>query len=456
MQRDVIVIGSGQAGVPLAARLAETGRSVVLAERSHLGGTCVNYGCTPTKTMIASARAAHVARTAGALGVDVASVRVDLAAVVDRKDAMVEAWREGVARRLERAGDRLDMVRGHARFTGPRTVRIGADDYTAETVIVNTGARPVVPEIDGLDSVDWLDNAGLMEIRDLPSRLLVIGGGYIGCELGQAFRRFGSDVTIVDHNESLLDREEAELSQALEGVFREEGIALKLGTGVARVAPADAGGVRLTLENGDHVTGSHLLVATGRRPNTDDLGVEAAGLELDERGAIVTDDRYQTGAEGIYAVGDVMGGPQFTHAAWDDHRILFDLLNGDDRRTRIDRIIPYAVFTDPQLARVGLSEREAVERGVAHECATLPFDRVARARETGREAGVMKVLIDPENERVLGASILGAEAAELIHVFVAVMSARASARALVDAEMVHPAFAEGLQTLVMELERYAL
>lgn len=456
MHCDVMVIGSGQAGVPLAARLAELGRSVVLAERAELGGTCVNYGCTPTKTMIASARAAHVARTAGALGVEVGDVRVDLAAVVDRKEAMVRRWRESVAKRLERAGDRLTVVRDHARFTGPRTARVAGVEYTADTIIVNTGARPVKPDIAGLDEVAWLDNVRLMELRQLPSRLVVIGGGYVGCELGQAFRRFGSAVSILDRNDHLLAGEDVEISEALEAVFEEESIDFRPASRVERVARPGDGRVRVSLEGGEDVVGSHLLIATGRTPNTDDLGAEAAGLELDDEGAIVVDDRYRTSVDGVYAVGDVTGGPQFTHASWDDHRILFDLLRGDDRRTRADRLVPYAVFTDPQVARVGISEREARERGVRHEAVSLPFGHVARARETGREAGVMKVLIDPETERILGASLVGAEAGELIHVFAVAMVAGAPASALVDAEMVHPTFTEGVQMVVMQLERYAL
>ncbi len=452
MECDVIVIGSGQAGVPLAARLAEAGRSVALFERSHLGGTCVNYGCTPTKTVIASARAAHVARTAAPFGVRVESVRVDLDAVVDRKEAVVREWRDGVASRLERAGDRLTVVREHARFVGPRTVRAGSDECTAETVIVNTGARPVEPPIPGLDGVSWLDNTRLMELRAVPEHLLILGGGYIGCELGQAYRRFGAAVTIVDRNERLLAREDPDVSEALEGVFREEGITLRLGATVRGVA--GGGGIRLDLED-ETVRGSHLLVAAGRRPNTDDLGVEAAGLELDDRGAIGVDDRYRTSVDGVYAVGDVTGGPQFTHAAWDDHRILFDLLTGNGERTRADRIVPHAVFTDPQVARVGLAESEARRTGRPHEVASMPFRNVSRAREAGREAGLIKVLVDPETERVLGATIVGAEAAELIHVFVTAMSGDAPARAIVEAEAIHPAYAEGLQTALMQLERYA-
>ena len=455
MDCDVIVIGSGQAGVPLAARLAEVGRRVVLAESSHLGGSCVNYGCTPSKTVIAAARAAHVARTAGAHGVHTGEVRVDLGAVVDRKDRKVQGWRDSVAERLRSAGERLRLVRGHARFTGPRTVRVGDEEYRADVVIVNTGARPVEPPIPGLTEVPWLDNAGLMALRQLPEHLLVLGGGYIGCELGQAYRRFGAKVTLIDHNTRLLSREDPEVSETLAEVFADEGIDLRLGAEIRSVT-GGSGSVTARLAGGDTVEGSHVLVATGRRPRTDDLGAEAAGLELDEGGAIPVDEHYRTAVDGVYAVGDVTGGAQFTHASWDDHRILFDLLEGDGRRTRADRLIPYAVFTDPQVGRVGLSESEARRQGIPHESTRMPFHRIARASETGQTAGTLNVIIDPGDETVLGATIVGAEAAELIHVFVALMSAGAPVRALVDAEAIHPTFAEGLQTLVMQLDRYAL
>jgi pyruvate/2-oxoglutarate dehydrogenase complex dihydrolipoamide dehydrogenase (E3) component len=454
MQCDVIVIGSGQAGVPLAARFAGAGRSVAVFERSLLGGTCVNYGCTPSKTVIASARAAHVARTADAFGVRVGDVAVDLSAVVDRKEAIVTEWREGIAGRLEAAGDLLTLVRDHARFVGPRTVRAGDREYTAETVIVNTGARPVRPSVPGLDDVDWLDNADLLAVRSVPDHLLVLGGGYIGCELGQAYRRFGAAVTIVDHNDRLLTREDSEVSDAIQEVFRNEGIDLRLGAAVDGVTQ-DGDGIRLSV-NGDELRGSHLLVATGRRPNTDDLGADVAGLDLDERGAIVIDDRYRTSVDGVYAVGDAAGGPQFTHASWDDHRILFDLLTRSGARTRADRVIPYAVFTDPQIGRVGLSEKSADATGADYEVASMPFRAISRAREAGREAGLVKVLVDPATERVLGATLVGAEAAELVHVFVALMSAGAPARAIVEAEAIHPTYAEGLQSVLMRLDRYAL
>ncbi len=455
MAHDVIVIGSGQAGVPLSKRLAAAGRRVLLVERRDLGGTCVNTGCTPTKTMIASARAAHVARRAGRLGVRAGPVTVDLAAVVARKDAVVDRWRRGVRAGLEGAGERLELRRGHARFTGPREIEVDGERLGAEVVVVNAGARPAVPDLPGLSSVPWLDNRRLMELRQLPSHLAVLGGGYIGCELGQAFRRFGSEVTIVDHNPRLLARLDEDVSAALEAAFREEGIRLELSARIESVS-GGAGEVALRLAPGREIRASHLLVAAGRRPNTDDLGCAAAGIELDGHGFIRVDDRYRTTAPGVHAVGDVTGGPQFTHSSWDDHRLLYDLLTGRGERGRSSRTVPWAVFTDPQVAGVGMGEREAREQNVPCEVATMPFGAVARAIEIDEPAGTMKVLLDPASERILGALLVGAEAGELIHVFAALMRAGAGARAIVDAEFVHPTFSEGLQSLVMRLPRYAL
>jgi pyruvate/2-oxoglutarate dehydrogenase complex dihydrolipoamide dehydrogenase (E3) component len=455
MKVDAIVVGSGQAGVPLATRLARAGKQVVLAERGELGGTCVNTGCTPTKTMIASARAAHVARTSARLGVRAGPVAVDLPTVVDRKDAIVRRWREGVAKRLREAGDRLTVARGHARFTGERRLEVAGETYTADLVILDVGARPVTPEIAGLDAVPWLTYETVLDLRELPSHLIVLGGGYIGCELGQMFRRFGAQVTIADMGSHLLHRDDPEISSALEDVFRGEGIGVELGAKVERVS-GEAGRIALRLAGGKELRGSHLLVATGRRPNTDDLGCDKGGVALDSKGFIVVDDEYRTSAAGTYAVGDATGQPQFTHTAWDDHRILFDLLLGRSRRTRKGRHIPYTAFTDPQVAGVGITEREARERGIAVEVATMPFGEVARAIEIDETAGVMKLLVDPKTERVLGAAIVGSEAGELIHIFVALMQAGAPARAFVEAEAVHPTFAEGVQSLVMKLPRYSL
>ena len=455
MDFDVIVIGSGQAGVPLATRLAGTGRRVLLVERKNLGGTCVNYGCTPTKTMVASARAAHVARHAGRLGVDAGKVRVDLAAVVDRKNKVVREWREGVQSRLDSGGDKLVWRYGHARFVGPRTIDVAGDRYTADTIVINTGARHVSPPLPGLDTAPHLDNASIMELRELPAHLVVLGGGYIACEFGQMFRRFGSEVTIVQRGDHLIDREDPDIASALEDVFRAEGIQLLL-SGAGKSVRREGGDILLELEGGRKVRGSHLLVAVGRRPNTDELGCEAAGIELDKRGAIVADEQFRTTRPGIYAVGDVLGGPQFTHNSWDDHRILYNILMGKPARSRSGRLVPYTVFTDPQVARVGLSEAEAMERGIEYEVATLPYASIARAIELDETAGLMKLLIDPKSERILGAAIVGLEAGELIHIFVALMQAGSTARPIADAQAVHPTLAEGVQSLVMSLPRYAL
>jgi len=455
MDVDVIVIGGGQAGIPLATRFAKAGKQVLLVERALLGGTCVNYGCTPTKTMVASARAAYVARTGARLGVHAGEVRVDFAAVIARKDAVVKRWREGLQRRIDGACERLRVVHGAARFVGEREVEVAGERHRAPIVILNVGGRPNVPRIAGLDTVPWLDNHRIMELGALPRRLVVLGGGYIGCEFGQMFRRFGAEVVMVDHNPHLLAREDPEISEALEQAFRAEGIELQLGGQVDRVADAGKGEIAVRWPGGE-ARGSHLLVAVGRRPNSDDLGCEAAGIARDTHGFVTVDERYATSAPGVYAVGDVTGGPQFTHTSWDDHRRLYDLLLGRSDRRRSDRVVPSSVFTDPQVARVGLSEREARKRGQPFEVATMPFGWIARAVETDETAGITKILIDPRDERILGVSLVGADAAELVHIFVPLMEARMSARPIVDAEFVHPTFAEGMQSLVMTLRRYAL
>ncbi|GMR11932.1 MAG: mercuric reductase [Gemmatimonadota bacterium] len=455
MTADVIIIGSGQAGAPLAYRLSRAAKRVILFEGSALGGTCVNVGCTPTKTFIASADAAHWARRGPEFGVETGEVRIDMAAVVARKNKIVEMWRSGVERNVEKHAENLTLVREHARLLGPGLVGAGGEEYRADTIIVNVGLRPSVPPIPGLEQVPYLTNEDVMDLAEVPDHLIVLGGGYIGCEFGQAYRRFGAEVSIVDLADHLIPREDHDVTETLAEVFEQEGIRLHLGARAERIEATDAG-VRVHLEGSGVIDGSHLLVAVGRAPNTDSLGCDETGVELDQRGYIVVDDHYHTSVPGIYAVGDVTGGPLFTHASWDDHRILFDLLEGNQRRTRKDRLVPSTAFTDPQLARVGLTEREAEEAGLDYEVATMPFGRVARAVETRQPSGMMKVLVDPDTEKILGAVILGAQAGELIHIFSMIMQAGATLQTIVDAEMVHPTFAEGLQTLVMRLDRYAL
>jgi pyruvate/2-oxoglutarate dehydrogenase complex dihydrolipoamide dehydrogenase (E3) component len=453
---DVIVVGAGQAAVPLVKKLVAAGKTVVLIERGELGGTCVNDGCTPTKTMIASARAAQVARTARRLGVRTGEVSVDLAAIVDRKDAMVRRSREHLADALAKLGNRFRRVKGEARFVAPRTLAVNGERLGADVVVLDVGQRPFVPNIPGLDSVPFLDNRAILSLRQLPAHLAVLGGGTIGCELGQMFRRFGSEVTIVDHSAHLLAREDPEVSLALELALGGEGVHLELSTKVERVARRAGDRVVLHLSTGKELVASHVLVATGRTPNTDTLGCEQAGVRLDARGFIVVDDGFATSAPGVYAVGDVNGGPQFTHTAWDDHRLLYDRLRGRATIGRSARIVPFAVFTDPEVAGVGFTEREARAAGLAFEVASIPFANIARASEIDETAGLIKLLVDPSDRRVIGARIVGAQAGELVHVLSILMQAGASLDALVDGEVVHPTLVEGLQSAAMLLPAFAI
>ncbi len=452
---DAIILGSGQAGVPLATKLAAKGRRVVVIEAAAPGGTCVNTGCTPTKTLIASARAAHVARTAARLGVHTAEVTVDFAAVMARKNAIVARWREGVERRL--GGDGITLLRGRGRFVGPRTVEIDGRRVRAPLVVINVGGRPAAPHLPGLERVPWLDHAGLLDVRTLPSHLIIVGAGYIGCEMAQLFRRLGSAVTVVGRQPHLLPREDEDVSSVLEEVFRGEGIDLRLGSQIEALEPGSNQGaaVRAHLGGGTELRGSHLLLALGRRPNTDGLGCEAAGIALTGDGHVQVDDRYRTSAEGVHAVGDVIPGPQFTHVSWDDHRRLLAILEGRSQVGRSEAVVPSCVFTDPQVAAVGPNERQARAQGLRYEVATLPWKNIARATETDETAGLIKVLIAPDTEQILGARLVGAEAGELLHVFSALMVARASARTLVDGQIAHPTLAEGLQSVLTKLPRFA-
>ncbi|MES1178057.1 MAG: FAD-dependent oxidoreductase [Myxococcales bacterium] len=453
---DVIILGSGQAGVPLATRFASAGKRVIVFERGNPGGTCVNVGCTPTKTLVAAARAAHVARTAARFGVHTGEVSIDFSAVMARKDAIVQRWRAGVDRHLASAPDKLSLVRGHARFAGPKVVEVDGKSYRADSIVVNTGARPSVPKIEGLSEVPHLDSTGLLDTKQLPEHLLIVGAGYIACEMGQMFRRFGSQVTLVAPSARLLPREDEAVSEALGGVFRAEGIGLELGASIERVS-GTAGKVELHLAAREQpLVGSHLLLATGRTPNTEQLGCAAANIALDAQGYIVVDERYETSQPDVFAVGDCTPGPQFTHVSWDDHRVLFEVMNGRPARARTERIVPYTVFSDPQVAGVGLSEQAARAQGLEVEVASMPFGYIARAIETDETAGVVKVVIDSKTEKILGAFIVGVDAGELIHVFSMLMQSGGTARAIVDGEFVHPTFGEGLQSAVMTLPRYAL
>jgi len=450
---DAIVIGAGQAGVPLTTGLADAGWRVALVEREHVGGTCVNEGCTPTKTMVASGRVAYLARRASDYGVDVSSVSVDMRAVRQRKRAIVDEFRTGNEKGIADSG--AELLMGAARFTGEHTLDVAMNDggtrhVTARVIVINTGERPSIPRVEGIDSVPYLTSTTIMELDEVPVHLIVLGGGYVGLEFGQLFRRLGSQVMIVQRGGQLMGREDDDVAEAVAEIMRGDGIDLRLNTQVASVQPTAEGGVSVTLNGSggsQSITGSHLLVATGRQPNTDDLSLDAAGIEANERGYVRVNERLGTNVAGIYALGDVKGPPAFTHISYDDYRILAEHLLRNGQRTTTDRLVPYTVFIDPQLGRVGLSEREAREQGRNIRIATIPMSSVARALETAETRGLMKAIIDAETDQILGCAILGLEGGEVMSMIQLAMLGNLPYTALRDGVFSHPSLAESLNTL---------
>jgi pyruvate/2-oxoglutarate dehydrogenase complex dihydrolipoamide dehydrogenase (E3) component len=450
---DAIVIGTSQGGRFLPIELAKAGRKVALVERDQLGGVCVNRGCTPTKTMVASARLAYQARRGAEYGVAIGPVSVDLAAVRERKRAMVAGARQNYASRLGQDG--LDLIEGEAHFNGPNTVEIAVTDgrtreISAPVIVIDTGTRPRPLAIAGADDVPVLDSTSIMELDQLPQHLIVVGGGYIGLEFGQMFRRFGSEVTIIQHSARLLTNEDDDVSDEVASILRDDGITVLTSSTPVKVEPADGGRVRLTVRTKDgerHVEGSHLLSGIGRIPNTETLTPEAAGVRLDDRGFIEVDECLQTSAPGVYAMGDVTGSPAFTHSSYDDYRILHANLIKHQKTSTRDRIVPYAVFIDPQLGRVGVTEREARAQGRAIRVAKLPMNAVIRALETGETRGFMKAVIDAGNGQILGCAILGSEGGEIMTMIQVAMLGKLTDTAMANAIFAHPLLAEGLNTL---------
>jgi pyruvate/2-oxoglutarate dehydrogenase complex dihydrolipoamide dehydrogenase (E3) component len=455
---DAIVIGAGQAGTPLSVALAEAGRKTALIEREYVGGTCINVGCTPTKTMVASARIAYLARRAADFGIRCGPVGVDLIQVHRRKQAIVEGFREGDRRRLENTKN-VELLFGEAHFAGRNVVEVklaagGTRTFTADSIFINAGARPARPRLHGLDSVTALDSTSIMELQELPEHLLVLGGGYVGLEFGQMFRRFGSAVTVVQHGKQLLGREDADVAEEVCKLLRADDIEVLLETEAIGVQ-AGASGVALDLRGptGDRtITGSHLLLAVGRVPNSGQLNLAAAGVNVDSHGFIPVDDRLQTNVAGIYALGDIKGGPAFTHISYDDYRIIRNnLLRGGKSSTR-DRLVPYTVYIDPQLGRIGLTEQEARAQGRAIRVAKIPTSWVARAVETAEPRGFIKAVVDTETRQVLGAAVLAVEGGEIMSMLQIAMMGKLPYTALQDGIFAHPAFAEGLNTLFMSMD----
>ncbi|MFD3525775.1 mercuric reductase [Streptomyces sp. NPDC058653] len=450
---DVIVIGTSQGGRFLPVDLAKAGKKVALVERGSLGGVCVNIGCTPTKTMVASARLAHQARRGAEYGVRTGPVSVDLAAVRERKRAMVAGARENYAGRLAQEG--LDLIEGEARFTGPKTLDValtggGTLGIGAPVIVLDTGTRPRPLTIDGAGDVPVLDSTSIMELDTLPEHLLILGGGYIGLEFGQMFRRFGSEVTIVQTGPRLMATEDEDVSDEVAGILRDDGITVLTSATPTRVEDAGDGRVRITVRDADgerRIEGSHLLAAIGRVPNTEALAPGAAGIRLDDRGFIEVDEYLETSVPGVYAMGDVKGGPAFTHLSYDDYRVLRAALLGGERTSTRGRIVPYAMFIDPQLGRVGMTERQARGQGREVHVAKLPMSAVIRALETGESRGFMKVVVDAGTGQILGAAVLGSEGGEIMTIIQVAMLGKLPYTAMADAIFTHPLLAEGLNSL---------
>jgi pyruvate/2-oxoglutarate dehydrogenase complex dihydrolipoamide dehydrogenase (E3) component len=455
---DAVVIGTGQGGSPLAVRLAQSGRRTAVIERHLFGGTCVNVGCTPTKTYVASARAAHVARHAAEYGVMLeGEVRVDMARVKARKEEVIGQSRNGIEKWLRTTPD-VTVFTGHGRFTGPHSIRVdGHDgqqhDLQADAVFINTGTRPAIPQIDGIERIPYLTNSTLLELTEVPAHLVIVGASYIALEFAQMFRRFGSRVTVLVRGKRVLSREDADFALSIQKVLTKEGVEFRFGAEPTRVEPAGAG-VRIMLGD-ESVDASHLLCATGRTPNTDDLGLDAAGIAVDRHGLIEVDGQLRTKVEGIWAIGDVNGRGAFTHTSYNDYEVVAANLLDGAARSVDGRIMTYAVFVDPPFARVGMSESEVRADGREALIATMPMARVGRARERGETDGFMKALVDAKTKLILGAAIHGIEGDEAIHTFVDIMNAGAPYTTLQQAMHVHPTVCELVPTLLGMLKPLA-
>jgi len=448
---DAIIIGAGQAGPPLAGRLTEAGQKVAVIERKLVGGTCVNSGCIPTKTLVASAHAAHLARRSAEYGIGTGEVTVDMAKVKARKDRIMLDDRNGVESWLE-GMDGCTFIRGHARFEDAHTVRVDDQVLTAERIYLNVGGRAVVPDLPGLSDIDYLTNVSILDLDVVPEHLVIIGGSYIALEFAQMYRRFGARVTVVEHGPRLTSREDEDVSAAITEILEAEGIDIIVGATDIRLSKRDSGFDVVAKEGAEPVTGSHLLLAVGRRPNTDDLGLENAGVHTDQRGNIVVDDELRTNVEHIWAMGDCNGKGAFTHTSYNDFEIVAANLLDDDPRRVSDRITTYALYIDPPLGRAGLTVDQVRKSGRKALVGTRPMTRVGRAVEKGETQGFMKVVVDAETEQILGASILGVGGDEVVQDILDVMTAKLPYTAISRTMHIHPTVSELVPTLLQDLK----
>jgi pyruvate/2-oxoglutarate dehydrogenase complex dihydrolipoamide dehydrogenase (E3) component len=449
MKYDAIIIGSGQAGNPLSYRLADLGWQVALIEKHNLGGTCINTGCTPTKAMVHRAQITHYARNASRWGVRAENVSADLAVIVAQKEKVVASFRGGIQTKIGLHSN-IKLYRGQAYFTNAHQVQVGEILLEAEKIFINTGGRPNIPDIPGLDAAGVLTNETTMDLMELPEHLIVLGGGYIGLEFGQMFRRYGSRVTIIHNQRQIVPREDPEISAELQKILEGEGIEFHLNAQANRVEQAK-GTVKVSIagaQGPSTISGSHLLAAVGRKPNTDGLGLDKAGVETDKFGFIRVNSRLETNVPGIWALGDVKGGPAFTHISYNDYQIVDANLTQGKNLSIENRIVPYCVFTDPQLGGVGMTEKEARAAGRKLKIGTIPMSYVARAIERDETAGLMKVIVDAANDRILGAAILGSEGGELVQTLYTLMLGNLPYTILKGAIYIHPTLTEGFFALL--------
>ena len=456
---DAIVIGAGQAGGPLAKKLALSGKKTALIERRYVGGTCINDGCTPTKTWVASAKAAYMASKSHDLGIDIKSFKANMGRIQKRKNDVVSLFRNGSQKGLE-ATKGLSLIFGEATFTGPKTISVNlnnskVEEMSADLIFMNTGCRPIIPEIEGLKDIDYLTSTSILELTKIPGHLLIIGGNYIGLEFGQMFRRFGSKVTILEKSARIISREDEDVSKELTSILEEEKIKIFTNSEAVKLKETAKGNISATIntEGKEHkIKCSHVLVAVGRIPNTEVLALEKTGVKTDERGFIKVNDRLETSVEGIYALGDVKGGPAFTHISYNDFTIIYrNLLKGENLSFK-DRLTPYCMFTDPQLGRVGLDETEARKQGLKVKVAKLPMDHVARAIETGDTRGFMKAVVDQETKKILGATVLGQEGGEIMTMLQMAIEGGLTYEQIRYFVFAHPLYAESLNNLFITIE----
>jgi pyruvate/2-oxoglutarate dehydrogenase complex dihydrolipoamide dehydrogenase (E3) component len=455
-QFDAIVVGAGQAGPAIAARCSKEGLRTAIIERGPFGGTCVNVGCVPTKTLVASARAMHLARRGAEFGFDVGGMRVDMARVKARKDSIVGTSREAVETWM-RALKQAEVIVGSARFVDAATLEVGGRRLTAPRIFLNVGGRSVRPDLPGIDSVPTLDNVSIMELDRVPEHLVIVGGSYIGLEFAQMMRRFGAEVTVVERSAHLLPREDADVSDGIRTILENEGVRFAMGSECMSLA---LDGARISVgaacaTEQPAILGSHVLLAVGRRPNTDGLGLDSAGVKTDARGYITVDDQCRTSADGVWAVGDCNGRGAFTHTSWNDHEIVVANLFDNDPRRITDRIPCYALFIDPALGRIGITESEARKTGRKLLRAKMPMQRVGRAREAGETQGFMKVLVDADSQLLVGAAILGLNGDEVVHGLLDVMAARQPYTVISRSVPIHPTVSELLPTLLQQLKPLA-